>query len=315
MRAGLVLALLFSGSMTALAATDPHREPVKEIADQRLSVTVTQGGGEVPVYVSQDWSQPQPGITRAVIVFHGLLRNADVYYADAKAALAQAGAAGAGTLLVVPQFLSDEDAAGYHLPPAMLHWGWDSWAGGEAAHGPVPASTFDAIDAVLARLADKRLFPNLRTVVVAGHSAGGQVVQRYAVVVKGEAPLLQRGIHLRYVVANPSSYLYFSPDRPDGNAAACPSYNEWKYGFAAGVPAYVSSAPAVLEKAYAARDVTYLLGGGGYRSEPSAARQVLRGGDAGAVSVGPRACIFRRDAGARWGSSEPAAVGGSGRRP
>ena len=256
------------GAGAAVAETDPHRSSVPVVADRYFDVTLPEGTGQIPVYVSRDWTQPLPDVTRAILVFHGLRRNADVYYADAQKTLAEAGPAGDGTLLVVPQFLSDEDIVGHHLPPATLRWGWDSWSGGEAAHGPIPASPFDAIDAILARLADPRLFPNLRHVVVAGHSAGAQLVQRYAIAVKGEAPLLRRDIHLRYVVANPSSYLYFGDDRPlpDGSlapfagAAACPQFNRWKYGLAAGLPAYVASPAAALEASYAARDVIYLLG-------------------------------------------------------
>jgi hypothetical protein len=53
----------------------PNRRPVKVVADSRIAVG-TQG--ELPLYVSSDWSIPLPGITRAVLVLHGRLRNADV---------------------------------------------------------------------------------------------------------------------------------------------------------------------------------------------------------------------------------------------
>jgi len=35
------------------------------------------------------------------------------------------------------------------------------WKGGDPAEGPAPASSFEALDAMLAKLADRRLFPNL----------------------------------------------------------------------------------------------------------------------------------------------------------
>ena len=115
-------------------------------------------------------------------------------------------------------------------------------------------SAFDALDAILDRLADRALFPALRQVVVAGHSAGGQVVQRYAVVGHG-------GAGVRYVVANPSSYVYFTAERPYPEIAAlCPGFNDWRYGFAAGVPPYVTQPAPVLEARFATRQVVYLLG-------------------------------------------------------
>jgi trehalose 6-phosphate synthase len=69
-----------------------------------------------------------------------------------------------------------------------------------------------------------RFFPDLKTVVLAGHSGGGQLVHRYAVVGKAPAALASAGIHLRYVVANPSSYVYFSDARPALNAH-CREFN------------------------------------------------------------------------------------------
>ena len=163
--------------------------------------------------------------------------------------------------MIVPQFLARIDIDAYHLPDDVLHWSLEGWEGGDAAEGPQPASSFDALDAILARLADRHLFPDLRQVVVAGHSGGGQVVQRYAIATKGEAALKEKNIAIRYVVANPSSYAYFSADRPERQiAAACPGYNNWKYGMEARPPYLASASAAELEQRYVARQVIYLLG-------------------------------------------------------
>jgi hypothetical protein len=53
-------------------------------ADSTLRVTTARGTGLLPVYISLDgrpvdFSQPLPAVTRALIVFHGKLRNADTY--------------------------------------------------------------------------------------------------------------------------------------------------------------------------------------------------------------------------------------------
>jgi pimeloyl-ACP methyl ester carboxylesterase len=129
------------------------------------------------------------------------------------------------------------------------------------AIGPTPVSSFDVLDAILARLADRQLFPNLKQVVAAGHSGGAQVVQRYAIAGKGEAALARADVAVRYVVANPSSYAYFSDERPQPSiAASCPDYNRWKYGMEAR-PAYLAGpTAAALEQAYVTRSVIYLLG-------------------------------------------------------
>jgi pimeloyl-ACP methyl ester carboxylesterase len=187
-------ATLMIGSAGAEDEVAPHNRPVKVIADARIAVG-TQG--ELPLYVSSDWSVPLPAVTRAVLVLHGRLRNADVYYRSARAAQAAAGATGNATIVIVPQFLAGIDVEAHHLPTETLRWPREGWEGGEPAVGPAPASSFDALDAILARLADRRLFPNLKQVVVAGHSGGGQVVQRYAIAGRGEQQLTPENIGVR----------------------------------------------------------------------------------------------------------------------
>jgi hypothetical protein len=51
---------------------------------------------------------------------------------------------------------------------------------------------------------------------------------------------------VRYVVANPSSYLYFSSDRPISNAEECPSLDHWKYGFGLDITAGEAMWDAIL---------------------------------------------------------------------
>lgn len=254
-------------SLAASAAIDPEvLASVPVVQDGRLDVATAKGTGVVPIHVSRDWTQPQPGVTRAVIVIHGWLRS------DLKSgelATARAGASADDAMLITPQFLIQADIDAHHLPDTTLRWGPNDWKLGYDARGPVPISSFDVLDAILTRLADRQLFPHLRTVVVAGHSAGGQFVQRYAAVGHGQGPLLRQGVHLRYVVANPSSYLYFTSDRPidvnqraDGMTIACLKANRWGYGFDGGLPSYVSQPvdPQALERDYLAQDIVYLLG-------------------------------------------------------
>jgi pimeloyl-ACP methyl ester carboxylesterase len=147
--------------------------------------------------------------------------------------------------LIVPQFLASADIEAHCLPPSTLHWDWVGWMGGDNALGPAAISSFDALDAILQTLASRERFPALSSVVIAGHSGGAQVAQRYAVVTRGEAPLVERGIAVRYVVANPSSYVYFDKQRPRASGdfaaldeASCPQFNRWKYGLD-DLPAYV----------------------------------------------------------------------------
>jgi len=164
-------------------------------------------------------------------------------------------------LIVAPQFLAKEDLKSDAPNDAqmLLRWTRSTWKDGEPALGPIPLSSFEAVDAVLARLADRTIFPNLALAVVAGHSAGGQIVQRYTIVGAGSNKLTALGVRMRYVVANPSSYAYFNEDRPFPTAS-CPTFDNWKYGMK-NRPSYAANAsPADLESTYAEREVVYLLG-------------------------------------------------------
>ena len=268
---GALCAALLAGAAPARAVDEsaPNHRAVKAVGDQRLEVRTSTGRGVLPLYASLPLADTavQPDIERAVLVFHGRLRDADVYWRSAQKALAAVPAQTPHTLLVVPQFLDERDVAAFGLAPETLRWTPEGWEGGEPALAPARVSSFEAIDAVLALLADRHRFPHLAQVVIAGHSGGGQVVQRYAVVGQGEAALAAVGVPVRYVVANPSSYLYFSADRPqdDGSfkplaAQACPAYDQWKYGWA-DAPAYATRlSPQAYEARYVTRDVTYLLG-------------------------------------------------------
>lgn len=255
----------------------PNERPVDVIAPQHLGVTTPAGSGTVPLFVTGEWPvQPAGmqtvGVKRAVILIHGRLRNANAYFNLAHRARALAGSDARDTLLIVPQFLATADVSAHGLPPSTLHWDWTSWMGGDTAEDPAPISSFDVLDAILCTLSDREQYPALSDIVIAGHSGGGQVVQRYAVVTRGEAAVALRGIAVRYVIANPSSYVYFDALRPTASgefktfdAEVCPQFNDWKYGLV-NLPAYVREgrgplANAELEATYVKRDVVVLLGG------------------------------------------------------
>jgi hypothetical protein len=258
---GLSIATACCLAATPAAALAAERHSAA-VADQVFHLSTPYGSASEPIDISLDWSQPQPLITRAVIVFHGVGRDVNGYYRSVQDAAEQAGATTRDTILIAPQFLDEQDVSEHHLPKDVLRWRRVSWESGAPAAAPFPLSSYEVVDALLARLAGPSLFPNLKTVVLAGHSGGGQLVQRYAVVGKAAAALAAGGVHLRYVVANPSSYLYFSEERPVNHIPHCPDFDQWKYGII-DPPAYVKQNADTWpqrEAAYAQQDVIYLLG-------------------------------------------------------
>jgi pimeloyl-ACP methyl ester carboxylesterase len=207
-------------------------QPVSAIGPGRLAVGP---GAEMPYFSTGAGLAGDVQVARAVLVLHGRQRNAGDYLA------AMAACVPDGTLVIAPQFLNDIDARGWALPRSLLRWAGSDWMGGAPAAAPSAISAFAVLDAFIAHLTDHASFPVLEDILIAGHSGGGQVAQRYAVLTGADEGC-------RYLIANPSSYLYFD-DAID-----------WKFGLRHR-PAYAREvSAAALEQRYTRRDVTYALG-------------------------------------------------------
>ena len=228
--------------MTFAIQADIQQETIGELGDQSLPL----GGGRLALFASVPLDRPDPTLTEAVIVVHGALRNAGDYYRSIRPAPHR--------LVIAPQFLTEDDVRGRRARKGYLHWGTEDWKGGLGT-----ISSFTVMDELLRALT---AFSGLRTVTIVGNSAGGQFVNRYAAVGRGPDEI---AIPVRFVVANPSTYLYFDRTRPKGDSFVPHediAVHQWRYGFGGGVPAYVGEATSGDDHfdRYIHRDVVYLLG-------------------------------------------------------
>ncbi|MHC8288924.1 alpha/beta hydrolase [Pseudomonas sp. XS1P51] len=234
------------------ASTRAAEHGVKEISPGRLLLSA----GEIAVGIG-----PAPTkIERVLIILHGRLRNAETYRQTAEHAAEQAGQS-ATTLVIAPQFLNETDIALHPVADSVLRWQGNEWMAGGLSTAPFSLSSYAALDEIIARIGDRRQFPDVKQIVIAGHSGGAQVVQRYALLGHDQPALRDADVQVRYVIANPSSYAYFDERRPVAfSHAGCPDFNRWKYGLA-DLPAYAEGrTPEQLEENYAKRDIVYLLG-------------------------------------------------------
>lgn len=233
-----------------------------EADDHRGLLTVGQGW-KVPYYRTVPLTGSKH-VVHAIVGVHGNLRRPDQTFTGLFDA-ARAAHATRKVAIVTPFFQTNNDE------PAEDEARWTSaaWKEGGEAEEPYGLSSFTVMDGILRSLADKEKFPRLRSIALVGHSAGGQFTQRYAAA--GEAPTELSGVRIRYVVANPSSYLYLSnlrPDLSDPTATAfdvpdssCPEYNDYKYGLRNLDTHYLRKVGAREMRArYLSRNVTYLLG-------------------------------------------------------
>jgi pimeloyl-ACP methyl ester carboxylesterase len=165
---------------------------VKEISSGRLLLSA----GEIAVGIGPT---PAKNIERVLIIIHGRLRNAETYRQSAEHAAQQAGQSD-NTLVLAPQFLNETDIASHPVPDSVLRWhGNDRMAGGLST-APFTLSSYAALDEIIARLGDRRQFPDVKQIVIAGHSGGAQVVQRYAMLSHPQPALDTAGVKVRYVI-------------------------------------------------------------------------------------------------------------------
>jgi len=227
-------------------------------------------------------------------VHHGAGRNAQDYTSYMTNAALRAGLSLDEVIVVGPQvFFTGDDG----LDESAHIW-WDTssddgleddsgerdwhWGGNSTVELPASISTFSVLDEMFLTLGDKNLYPNSERAVLAGHSAGGQITQRYALFSTVDA------LPIRYFVANPSSVTWLDKRRPvqaatkecnfcvnttilsqkwdfevpEASSSDCTAtYDMYGYGLEGGLPDYLraTTVPRALE-AYPARDVVYLSG-------------------------------------------------------
>ncbi|NWB93829.1 hypothetical protein HX776_14185 [Pseudomonas agarici] len=232
------------------------------------SIQIGPQGASYPfvVFANHDLRAPDAGIEQAVVILHGVKRNADTYFATGRKLLKQAQLQNPQTLLIAPNFLTEADHRASNELPL---WRKDNWMQGEpSGFGLGGVTSFQALDDVVRYLADRERFPALKRITLIGHSAGAQLMQRYAVLNPLDESLRQSGIAIRYVISSPSTYVYFDANRPQAEGFApvvtimCPSFNRYRYGIDA-APAYLqvqNLSAEQLFRRYAGRDVTYLVG-------------------------------------------------------
>lgn len=225
---------------------------------------ITIDGMKVRYWRNYPLGTANNAIRRAVIIQHGNSRNADDYFGDIIDAAATEGAS-MSTLILAPNFITTDDA------PAgdELVWTSGGWKKGNLSDDAYDISSFDVMDDIFDRLATPGRFPNLEKITLVGHSAGGQYVNRFAGGSEAEDAPDMSGLEIRYIIANPSSYMYLSDERAlpgslddfeTPEAGDCPEYNEYKYGLEDRNTYMSQVTSSEIRSMYTARDVVILLG-------------------------------------------------------
>ena len=184
-------------------------------------------------------------IRRLVIVLHGNSRTALTRQNDIVQAADTEGKY-LETLIISPHFISNQELVDNNLDDYHLYWRDNGWMEGSlsSSSGAYPReesfSSFEVVDDIISQIILGNNFPNLRQVVLTGFSGGGQFMNRYASSNRVHE-LFEKdyNIDFQYLIASPSSYMYFNEERRvDGsteqfekpNVGNCGLYNNYKYG-------------------------------------------------------------------------------------
>lgn len=241
--------------------------PVDEIAPNELTLNSNGQALKLTYYANEDPSVANNDVTIAIIHIHGISKNARDYLrsmigAAHKANLYQ------NSMIIAPQFLDEEDYNFYNLSNDYLHWQSNPSGrvrGANSLNSPASLSSYEVLDELIYLLVNNN--PNLCQIIVSGHSAGAQMVNRYAAVNVAENNI---SIPVRYVVANPSTFLYLNDQRAISGTldqfavpnTSCNLYNDWKYGLQKlnNFPYIVNIGNATIIDQFKDRDVVYLHG-------------------------------------------------------
>jgi hypothetical protein len=208
-------------------------------------------------------------------------------------------------LIIAPQFLIVGDNCWYQnkLNKVTLEFscglpiytcrGWKEGASNVNDNYVPSIFSYDILNQIISRVGNTNYFPNVKKIILFGFSAGAQMLQRYALVPKLDT--VNAFVRLSFVISDPSSYVYFTNERPtgdgkgfnipdsswmksewnsssgDGNSSwittwdpACAKFNNWRFGF----DNVIGYAREYFNKfdyssaisAYSKRDITYLIG-------------------------------------------------------
>lgn len=120
----------------------------------------------------------------------------------------------------------------------------------------------------------------MKQIVVGGHSAGAQTVQRYAAV----GNTLSLSVPVTYWIANPDSFLWFSESRPL-DTSDCPTYDAWRVGLSNYTNTYgaalVASGRSAVYANYQSRKIAYARGTQDFGDDSSNCGEFTEGNNRG----------------------------------
>ena len=194
-----------------------------------------------PYYRNISLDSTSEHIKYAIVSLHGDGRNSYEHFSVITQLTTGVGLQDS-TILLAPTYPIQDDINQYNLNDDVLYWPDGDWNAGDLSRNtqsnprPFRISSFSTMDTIYHRLAENN--PSLEKIVLTGHSAGSQMVVRYAAGGRAQEDLGGNNIEFVYVPVNTPSFLYYDGNRVldeatevfDFGPTECTSANQYKYG-------------------------------------------------------------------------------------
>jgi len=206
--------------------------------DARYSFEINNEKAQIPCASNLDITAYHPNVERFILAIHSSSYNADTYLNSVIELSEHYGQLQDKYLVLAPSLFK------YNKTDLKDIVTWDVnpfWGSSRASYKgeKITLSAYEIIDHMLNTIVRSGSFPNIKSIVILGYSAGGQMVNRYAASNKFEYRVAKRlGIKMKYLVMAPSSYVYFNnkravtgtTDRFHIPRLEQKKYNNWGYG-------------------------------------------------------------------------------------
>ncbi len=244
-----------------------------EIASKRYPIEIDGVKILFPYESSHNLSVKNESITRVIYSIHSGGYSAKGAFDSATALVKKVPSQRNRTLIIAPHILHKK-LLRKPENKNILYWEFSAFWGTSRAffkNKSTTISAFEVTDMILEDVATSGNFPNLKTIIILGFSAGGQMTCRYAASGTFEAKIANpMGIEVRYLVMAPSTYVYFNNERVVKgtlNQFAIPKdapekFNNWGNGLES-LYAYhrkYKVTPKIIIDQYPSKKILYLVG-------------------------------------------------------
>ena len=241
-----------------------------------------------PYFRNHDIDSVHNNIKYAIISLHGDGRNADEHFNILTQAATSAGLEDS-TILLAPVYPYFEDLYEHNLGDDVLYWPDIDWNAGDLSRDtqsnprPFRISSFSTMDTIYHRLVTNN--PSLKKIVLTGHSAGSQMVVRYAAGGRALDALSGLGVDLVFVPTNTPSFLYYDDNRVLNQSAelfqfgptSCGSASQYKYGLENLNQYMEETGESTIVGNYELADVTYLVGQYDFGGQTNTCARMVQG--------------------------------------